>query len=66
MKVFRHPALGELNVVVTTLDVAATPETRMTVYTPNDDDTRERFDLLRQDSLPHGNTYPCGHSFELP
>ena len=66
VKVFRHPAIGELNVVVTTFDVAATPETRMTVYTPNDEGTRERFELLRSDSLPTGLTYPCGHSFDSP
>ena len=66
VKVFRHPALGELNVVVTTLELAANPGLRMMVYTPNDDDTRERFEILRQDSLPTGHTYPCGHSFEAP
>ena len=66
VKVFRHPALGELNVVVTSFDVAATPETRMMVYTPNDADTREKFEVLRQDNLPGGNTYACGHSFDLP
>ncbi|WP_425558861.1 helix-turn-helix transcriptional regulator [Catenulispora subtropica] len=66
VKVFRHPALGELSVVVTTLDVAATPGTRMMVYTPNDEHTRERFEVLRQDSLPGGATYECGHSFDAP
>jgi transcriptional regulator with XRE-family HTH domain len=66
VKVFRHPALGEMNVVVTTLEVAANPGTRMMVYTPNDDATRERFEMLRQDSLPSDFTYPCGHSFQAP
>ncbi|MBW8805013.1 MAG: helix-turn-helix domain-containing protein [Catenulisporales bacterium] len=65
VKVFRHPALGELNVVGTTLDIAATPGARMMVYTPNDDATREKFEVLRQDSLPKGATFACGHSFEL-
>jgi transcriptional regulator with XRE-family HTH domain len=65
VKVFRHPALGELNVVMTTFDVAAAPETRMTVYTANDEHTRERFEMLRGDSLPSGYTYPCGHTFEV-
>jgi transcriptional regulator with XRE-family HTH domain len=66
VKVFRHPAIGDLSVVVTTLDVAATPETRMMVYTPNDDATRERFEMLRLERLPTGTTYPCGHSFDPP
>ena len=66
VKVFRHPALGELNVVVTTLDVAANPGARMMVYTPNDQHTRERFEMLRQDSLPSGATYACGHNFDPP
>jgi transcriptional regulator with XRE-family HTH domain len=66
VKVFRHPALGELSVVVTTLEVAATPGTRMMVYTPNDEDTRERFEMLRQDSVPSGAAYACGHSFDAP
>jgi transcriptional regulator with XRE-family HTH domain len=66
VKVFRHPALGELSVVVTSFDIAAAPETRLMVYTPNDAATREQFELLRHDSLPKGHTYPCGHSFDLP
>jgi hypothetical protein len=67
VKVFRHPALGELNVVSTALEVAAAaPDTRMMVYTPNDEATRERFELLREDTLPTGKTYACGHSFDLP
>src|SRR5207245_11489229 len=49
VKVFRHPALGELSVVSTIFEVAASPETRMTVYTPNDEATRERFEMLRKD-----------------
>jgi hypothetical protein len=36
----------------------------MTVYTPNDANTRERFELLRNDSLPKGHTYACGHNFD--
>jgi len=66
VKVFRHPALGELSVVVTTLDVAANPGTRMMIYTPNDQDTRDRFEMLREDALPGGATYSCGHSFKAP
>jgi transcriptional regulator with XRE-family HTH domain len=66
VKIFRQPALGELNVVVTTLDVAANPGARMMVYTPNDQHTRERFEILRQDTLPSGATYACGHSFDPP
>jgi hypothetical protein len=37
----------------------------MTVYTANDEHTRERFEMLRGDSLPSGYTYPCGHTFEV-
>ncbi|WP_194896648.1 helix-turn-helix transcriptional regulator [Catenulispora pinisilvae] len=66
VKVFRHPALGDLSVVSTTFDLAAAPETRMMVYTPNDQSTREKFEMLRQDTLPKGLSYPCGHSFEPP
>jgi transcriptional regulator with XRE-family HTH domain len=66
VKVFRHPAIGELNVVVTSFDVAATPETRMIVYTPNDEVTRKGFEMLSLDQLPTGITYPCGHSFDPP
>jgi hypothetical protein len=66
VKVFRHPALGELSAVSTVFEVAAAaPDTRMMVYTPNDEVTRERFELLRADSLPSGKTYPCGHTFDV-
>ncbi|NUP52769.1 MAG: helix-turn-helix domain-containing protein [Catenulispora sp.] len=66
VKVFRHPALGELSVVVTTFEVAANPGLRMMVYTAKDEHTRDRFEMLRGDSLPGGATYACGHSFEAP
>jgi transcriptional regulator with XRE-family HTH domain len=62
IKVFRHPGLGEVKVVSTILEIASTPGARINVYSPGDDATRAKFELLRGDSLPRG-TYPCGHTF---
>jgi transcriptional regulator with XRE-family HTH domain len=62
VKTFRHPSLGEIKAVSTALEVAGTPGARMLVYSPGDEATREKFELLRGDALPRGN-YPCGHQF---
>ena len=62
VKVFRHPGLGEVKVVSTAFEVASTPGARMMVYSPGDEASREKFEMLRGDALPKG-TYPCGHSF---
>ncbi|GAA4483052.1 hypothetical protein GCM10023191_004060 [Actinoallomurus oryzae] len=46
VKVFRHAAVGEVRLSVVNFAVVATPETRMSVYTPVDDESRERVDWL--------------------
>ncbi len=65
VKIFRHPGIGEVKTVTTQMEIVATPGARLTVYTPGDAETAERFQLLRGDSLPSG-TYACGHRFEPP
>jgi transcriptional regulator with XRE-family HTH domain len=62
LKIFRHPGLGLLNCVVNSFEVVSMPETRMTVYTPNDEETRAKFELVRLGAVPKG-AYPCGHTF---
>jgi transcriptional regulator with XRE-family HTH domain len=46
VKVFRHAAVGEVRLSVVSFAVVATPETRMAVYTPVDQESRERLDWL--------------------
>jgi transcriptional regulator with XRE-family HTH domain len=46
VKVFRHAAVGELSFFMTNLAVTATPETRLSVYTPVDAESRRRMDYL--------------------
>jgi transcriptional regulator with XRE-family HTH domain len=46
VKVFRHYAVGEVRLSVVSFGVVATPETRMTVYTTADEESRERLDRL--------------------
>jgi transcriptional regulator with XRE-family HTH domain len=46
VKVFRHAAVGEIRLSVVNFTVVATPETRMAVYTPVDERTREGIDWL--------------------
>ncbi|MBG0830361.1 helix-turn-helix domain-containing protein [Planomonospora sp. ID67723] len=47
MKIFRHSAAGLIRTVSTSMTLAAPPETRMAVYTPADDESRERIAWLR-------------------
>jgi hypothetical protein len=44
---FIHPETGPLTFTMSELNVPATPESRMVVYTPADDDTRERLPRTR-------------------
>jgi hypothetical protein len=46
-KIFRHAAVGEIAITTTSLYVVAAPDTRIVVYTPKDDETRERIAWLR-------------------
>jgi transcriptional regulator with XRE-family HTH domain len=46
VKIFRHASVGEVRMSVVSFAVAATPETRMAVYTPVDAETRERIGWL--------------------
>ena len=46
-KIFQHPAVGEIRMTTTSLYVVAAPETRIVVYTPQDEETRERIAWLR-------------------
>ncbi len=45
-KVFRHAAVGEICLTGTPLVVPAAPETRLVVYTPDDEESRQRIDWL--------------------
>jgi transcriptional regulator with XRE-family HTH domain len=47
-KVFLHPEAGVLRLRSTSLAVADMPEARIVVYTPADDETRERLPLTRR------------------
>jgi transcriptional regulator with XRE-family HTH domain len=46
---FLHPQVGLLNLVSTELAVSAEADLRISVYTPNDEDTRERLVHTRRD-----------------
>ncbi|GAA3446718.1 helix-turn-helix transcriptional regulator [Planomonospora venezuelensis] len=46
-KTFLHRAVGLIHTVSTSMTLASPPETRMVVYTPADDESRERIDRLR-------------------
>jgi transcriptional regulator with XRE-family HTH domain len=46
VKVFDHPAVGEVRLSVVSFAVVATPETRMAVYTPADEESRTSLDRL--------------------
>ena len=58
LKVFRHPAYPKLTLTTTSLAVQAVPGTRMVVYRPADEVTREAITrLLAGDGA--GARYPC-------
>ncbi len=42
MKIFQHSAAGQVRTVSTSMALASPPEARMVVYTPLDDESRER------------------------
>jgi transcriptional regulator with XRE-family HTH domain len=47
LKVFRHGSVGEMRMTATNLQVLGMPTARMVVYTPNDEETRERIAYLQ-------------------
>jgi transcriptional regulator with XRE-family HTH domain len=60
IKIFRHPALGEISLSATTLAVLATAETHMYVYTPADDASRAKLDRIVAGEGADAR-FPCGH-----
>ncbi|MER6814323.1 helix-turn-helix transcriptional regulator [Spirillospora sp. NPDC000708] len=46
VKVFRHPVVEEIRTRTTNLDIAGSAGARLTVYTPTDDESRERISWL--------------------
>ncbi len=46
-KHFRHQAVGDIRMTTTSLSIVSAPETRIVVYTPADDESRERIAWLR-------------------
>ncbi|WP_433257177.1 helix-turn-helix transcriptional regulator [Streptosporangium sp. CA-135522] len=47
MKIFQHSAAGQVRTISTSMGLASPPETRMVVYTPMDEDSRERIAWIR-------------------
>ncbi|WP_435848256.1 hypothetical protein [Streptomyces decoyicus] len=47
MKVIRHASVGEIRLDSTSLAVGGVPETRIVVYTPADEESRELTEALR-------------------
>ncbi|MGW3492289.1 helix-turn-helix transcriptional regulator [Streptomyces sp. NPDC001020] len=48
VKTFRHDAVGELRMTSVSLSINGMPECRIVVYTPEDDEAREKAALLRE------------------
>ncbi|WP_048910318.1 helix-turn-helix transcriptional regulator [Streptomyces sp. NRRL WC-3744] len=48
VKVFRHPAVGEMRMTSQSLSIDGMPECRIVVYTPEDEDTRAKIAVLRE------------------
>jgi transcriptional regulator with XRE-family HTH domain len=61
-KVFRHAAVGEVKFSITSLDVSAAPETRVSVYVPVDVADRERLDWL----IAHPGAASTDHEHVAP
>lgn len=57
-KIFRHQAVGELRMTTTSLYVVTAPDTRIVVYAPQDEQTRERIAWLRA----HPGLPPADHT----
>ena len=49
---YLHPSAATLSFAVSELEVPDTPEARIVVHTPRDDDTRARVPLTRRTSAP--------------
>jgi hypothetical protein len=47
VKIYQHALVGRVRMVATSLALLGTPETRLIVYTPMDDESRARLDILR-------------------
>lgn len=61
LKIFRHPAVGELRFKATNFGVLANPGARMVVYVPANEETRKGLAQLEAGiEIPRG-TLPCGH-----
>src|SRR5580704_5427958 len=56
-KVFRHPLYPRLEMTSTSFAVQTAPGTRMVVYTPDNDATREAMERLVSDPVQHH--FPC-------
>jgi transcriptional regulator with XRE-family HTH domain len=53
-KAFRHGAVGIIRMTSTSLHLSARPDTRITVFTPRDEESRERMEFLRtHPGIPH-------------
>ncbi|MEU9476490.1 helix-turn-helix transcriptional regulator [Streptomyces sp. NPDC048191] len=48
VKTFRHPAVGEMRMTSQSLSIDGMPECRIVVYTPEDEASREKVELLRE------------------
>ncbi|MEW2299351.1 helix-turn-helix transcriptional regulator [Streptomyces sp. NPDC006655] len=48
VKTFRHEAVGEVRMTSQSLSIDGMPESRIVVYTPEDEQTREKVALLRE------------------
>jgi transcriptional regulator with XRE-family HTH domain len=46
-KIYRHAAVGEVRMMTTNLHVTAVPDARIVVFTPTDEETRQRVAWLR-------------------
>ncbi|MER5321230.1 helix-turn-helix transcriptional regulator [Streptosporangium roseum] len=56
MKIFQHSAVGQVRTISTSMALASPPETRMVVYTPMDEESRQRIAWIR--AHPHVPAVP--------
>ena len=49
VKLFRHRAVGEIRTRTTSMDITASPNARLVVYTPTDEESRDRIGRLLAD-----------------
>jgi hypothetical protein len=61
LKIFRHPAVGEMRFKATNLGVLATPGACMVVYVPADERTQDGLAKLEAGAQPEPGTLACGH-----